>query len=322
MSTNSTMITINNVIEFIELNIKEEITLDDISNHVNLSKYHLNRIFKALTHKKLMEYVRNRQLTYSVYDLINTDLKIIDIAIEYNFQYEQSYIRSFKNTFGISPEKFRKEKSALKITDKINLKYITKIENDGIIINPIIKIKPKFTIIGIKYKLYWKNIDVLNEDSTNFYENQKNIIESSMLQEMDIANQVATDFNENQKYKIENALFPETYIAFIDNINESKDYIYYTTSLQVSNNKKIPTGMFCNQIPTQKYAVFKYIGLLHPRDLTFANLKEIHMYIFSVWLEKSGYTLSNDYYFQFIDNSIVREDYCEMDYYIPINLKT
>ena len=102
----------SSVIEYIEANIREKIDLDDISCHVGLSKFHLNRIFKAITNRQLMDYVRNRKLTLSLFDLLNTSLKISDISAEYGFHHEQSYIRSFKNTIGLSPNQFRIEKPA------------------------------------------------------------------------------------------------------------------------------------------------------------------------------------------------------------------
>lgn len=302
MGINSPMGTINNVIEFIELNIKEELTLDNISNDVNLSKYHLNRIFNAITHKKLMDYVKNRKLSQSVYDLLNTDLKIIDISFEYNYKYEQSYIRSFKKTFGISPEKFRKERPTLKITDKINLNYLTAIGTNGIIIDPVIVLKPKFSIVGTKHKLYLKDIDVTNENK------------------IDLSHEVVLDFGYNQRLKIENPINPKELIIFFSNLNEceNKDYIYFTPSQLVPNNSKALTNMFYAKIPTQKYAVFKYIGLHPPEHTNFAKLKSIQMYIFSVWIKNSCYMLADDYYLQVMDTRVCREDYSEVDFYIPI----
>jgi AraC family transcriptional regulator len=40
--------------------------------------------------------------------LLGTNCKLLDIALEYGFEYEQSYLRSFKREFGVTPGKFRK----------------------------------------------------------------------------------------------------------------------------------------------------------------------------------------------------------------------
>jgi AraC family transcriptional regulator len=43
-------------------------------------------------------------------------MNIVDIAIEYGFDYEQSYIRSFKREFGITPGSLRKNGQIVKTT--------------------------------------------------------------------------------------------------------------------------------------------------------------------------------------------------------------
>jgi AraC family transcriptional regulator len=116
---------INSIINFVEDNIKKDITLEIISQCVHLSKFHTDRIFKAMTNRSLMDYVRCRKLSHSLNSLLHTNMKIVEISLEYSFKYEQSYIRSFKRTFQISPGKFRKEKPEIEIVDKLSLNYIT-----------------------------------------------------------------------------------------------------------------------------------------------------------------------------------------------------
>jgi len=148
------------IVSYIEENIKKNTTLDDISQYVGISKYHLDRLFKATTKNLLMNYVKNRKLTHSINDLLNTDLKIIDISNEYNFNYEQSYVRSFKRTFKISPGKFRSEHPALEIIDVLNTDFLNPIQESGLIIKPKIKIKPQFSLIGIKHIINSKEDEI------------------------------------------------------------------------------------------------------------------------------------------------------------------
>lgn len=117
---------VNRVVKYIEENLKENITLESISSYVKISKYHLNRIFKEVTNNQLMHYVKYRKLTSSINELLYTDLRIVDIAMEYKFEHEQSYIRSFKNTFNISPGTFRKSKPGVEIIDKLNTDFMNR----------------------------------------------------------------------------------------------------------------------------------------------------------------------------------------------------
>lgn len=112
---------IHNLIQLIEENIHENLDLDVLAEETGFSKYYIDRLFKALTGQTLINYVRGRRLTRSLDDLVNTRLHIIDIAQEYRFSYEQTYIRAFKQQFHMTPAQYmRKYVSAGKIFQQRN----------------------------------------------------------------------------------------------------------------------------------------------------------------------------------------------------------
>ena len=100
-------------IGYIEDNLHNKITLDDIAMSCGISKYHLHRLFKSLTGEPLMEYVQARKLSDSIFELKDTNKRIIDISLDYGFDYEQSYIRAFRKKFGFTPLKVRSEPVSL-----------------------------------------------------------------------------------------------------------------------------------------------------------------------------------------------------------------
>lgn len=286
---------LQNAIDYIEDHIHEKLTLDTIAAATNLSKYHLHRIFKAVTREKLMDYTRNRKLTHSIHELLHTNLKLIDIAYEYGFDYEQSYIRSFYRLFKMTPTHFRTIKPQVAITDKITPAYLQCLENDSILVNPRIIIRPEFLVVGIKHTLRFADEDF-------FYK----------------VNKLGNEFFYIQKRQIQHAKSPHIYIGIIKYVENITDYKYYITSIEVSHVEKVPPGMISYLVPSQKYAVFTYIGRHHPRQTTLKNLLCIYEYIFKTWLPLSGYIFSGLYQMEYIDASIAREDYCEIDIYIPI----
>ncbi len=295
MEHNSLQNIIERAIDFIECNIKTTITLDEISLNVNLSKFYLNRLFHEISGTTLMHYVKNRKLSSSIYELLNTNLKISDIAAEYGFNYEQSYIRAFENKFSISPDRFRKQRPILNITDKINLSYIRAIGENAVIFAPSIVIRAEFLIAGIKYRI--------NEEyDRQFFE----------------ANLKGNDFYYKRRHEIENVIYPDTYIGFVDYKTGEEGFTYYLPSVQVSAKGHIPEDMTFHKVPTGKYAVFKYIGLHHARQINIGNLYDTFQYIYDDWLPKSGYSQSAAYHFEKCDESISREDYCELELFIPI----
>jgi len=106
---------LKNVLIDIEKGIKNNITAFTLSKRYNLSEIHLRRLFSFAFNRPISGYIRSRTLTESLNDLLHTDKNIIDIALEYGFSFENSYSRSFKREFGISPDNFRKSRKISKI---------------------------------------------------------------------------------------------------------------------------------------------------------------------------------------------------------------
>jgi len=122
---------LENVLLDIEEGIRENIDAYTLSKRYNLSEVHLRRLFNFAFNRTISGYIRSRTLSESLNDLLNTDRKVIDIALEYGFGYEQSYSRSFKREFGTSPNNLRKSGQIVKIQQPLHLKSIAAIfQND------------------------------------------------------------------------------------------------------------------------------------------------------------------------------------------------
>jgi AraC family transcriptional regulator len=102
---------LKNVLIDIEEGLRNGVNSDIIAKKHTLSSIHLQRLFKFTFKQSLGAYIRSRKLMSSLESLLSTNSKLLDIALEYGFEYEQSYLRSFKREFGITPGKFRKLKN-------------------------------------------------------------------------------------------------------------------------------------------------------------------------------------------------------------------
>jgi len=105
---------LENILIDVEAGIKEGINVGILAKKYSLSYPHLNRLFKFTFKLPLAKYIHSRRLAESMSDLLKTDKKIINIALEYGFDYEQSYNRAFKREFGIPPGEFRKSRNIAK----------------------------------------------------------------------------------------------------------------------------------------------------------------------------------------------------------------
>ena len=90
--------TINTAIAYMEDHLNEQITLEDIAKHVNLSVFHFHRAFSMLTGMSPSEYLRKRRLSKAAAELIDSDDKVIDIALKYGYETPESFTKSAVST--------------------------------------------------------------------------------------------------------------------------------------------------------------------------------------------------------------------------------
>ena len=96
---------LNNMIQYIEKNLTENIEYRKLAKIVGVSEYNVQRIFMFLTNISLAEYIRKRRLSKAFEELKTTDIKVIDLAVKYKYNSAISFTRAFKNMFGITPSR-------------------------------------------------------------------------------------------------------------------------------------------------------------------------------------------------------------------------
>lgn len=284
--------TIEICVDYIENNIYNKITLDELSLETGISKYYLHRMFKSLTGESIIEYVQSRKLSSSISELVYTNKRIIDIAMDYGFNYEQSYIRAFKKKFGHTPLKIRTDELSLLLTEKINPSDILTVDN-SITYKPFFVFKQKFNIVGNEHKILSKS-----GDST--------------------ANEYGRDFFYNCKDKVNNSVNSHIYLGYTDWSENDKGYIYYMPSVQVKDLNNIPNGMKGVSIPAHKYVVFRFIGFFKPDDIKGKHVGRVLAHLYRKWIFQSDFKFADSFRLEYIDTSLTKDNYCELDIYQPI----
>lgn len=94
--------------DYISENLDEDLLLDDLSQVVNISKYHFNRLFSTQLGVSVYSYIQLQRFKRASYQLVfNTDLKVIDIALDARFDSPEAFSRAFKKVFKVTPTEFR-----------------------------------------------------------------------------------------------------------------------------------------------------------------------------------------------------------------------
>ena len=100
---------INRAILYIQDNLTKELTLETVSAVANYSPNYFSEIFKKETGTTFNAYVRNMRLLFAQKLLIYSNLSVTEICFECGFKDYSNFMRCFKNSFGTSPNLFRKE---------------------------------------------------------------------------------------------------------------------------------------------------------------------------------------------------------------------
>lgn len=286
---------IKNTTEYIESNLLESLNLDNISKNVNISKFHLLRIWKGATSTGLMEYVRRRRIAQSLADLINDCNSIEFISSKYSFGCERTYNRVFKEEYNITPAKWRRNPCPLKILDRFNADFMS-CAGEGLVFLRSITVLPAFSIAGPEY-----------------------IVDAKENMEFQTANKYGIDFFYNSRQKVINPVEKDVYIGLTTVLSKSDGYTLYQPSVQINQSSIIPPDMKLKRVPPHKYGVFTYMGPHRPEEISSKTLCEIWKHVFITWMPTVQFNLKETFSFERINYAKCNKHYCECDLFYPIS---
>ena len=95
------------VISYIETHLDGKLDLEQISEAVHYSKYHLHRVFTNTVGMTVHDYVVRRQLTEAAKLLVFSDKSIIEVAFICGYESQQAFSSAFKSMYKIPPAEYR-----------------------------------------------------------------------------------------------------------------------------------------------------------------------------------------------------------------------
>ncbi len=102
---------INSVLDYIEQHLAEPLTLEELSDVANFSRFHFHRIFSVFMGETLSHFIWRLRLEKAAVLLANDSKKTVsEIALDCGFSSPSSFSRSFKKYFELTPLEWRKEK--------------------------------------------------------------------------------------------------------------------------------------------------------------------------------------------------------------------
>ncbi len=149
---------LNQVIDYIEDHLSDDLSLEMISEYAGVSDYHFRKIFFYLSGLTLNEYIKNRKLSEANKDLLQGE-KVTDVAFKYGYQSVDGFTRAFKKWSGFLPSEVIKtgiSKSFPPLSFVITVK-------GGISMEFRIEDKPAFNLVGVSKRVPMQFEGVNNE---------------------------------------------------------------------------------------------------------------------------------------------------------------
>ena len=255
----------NNALTYIESHLTEVIDFKVLSKIALCSEYHFKRMFSFLSGISLSEYIRRRRLTLAALELKDSNLRIIDIAMKYEYGSADSFSRAFYSVHGILPSEARNESAQIKAFPRMTFQLSIQ---GGCEMNCRIVEKEPFRLVGYKKRVPMVFSGV-NPEITKMYEllTSEVIVQLKSLSNIEPTGMISasTNFSEGR----------------MDEKGELDHYIgVATTSSDVGDFDEL-------EVESNTWAVFESIG---PFPET---LQKIWGRIYSEWFPSSGYESVN-----------------------------
>lgn len=273
---------LNHAIDYMEEHLTDNITCEDVAEHIYISSFHFQRTFNLLTGITVGEYLRNRRLSLAGQELLKGEEKVIDIALKYGYETPESFSKAFSRFHGITPNQAKKEGSVLKSFNRLVIKI--KLEGGNTMDYRIVK-KDAFKVVA-KTRLF--SCETSQQDIPKFWNEYYNTgLAGKVCGMMGIC---AQPKNDTRIWK-------------------------YGIGCEEKFANEIPKNFEVLEIPSYTWAIFTCVG---PMPNAIQDMWER---VYSEWLPQADYELISDYdieYYTEGDNT--KKDYVS-EIWIPVKHK-
>jgi len=279
--------------------LEEDISAQDVADHVYLSPFFLQRGFSLMTGYGIGEYLRNRRLYQAAIDLLESDNKVIDIAFRYCYDTPESFTKAFTRFHGATPSQVR---SGAAVNVFLPLKINLTIQGGSQMDYKIAPMFP-FKVIGFQ-KIF--------DTETSYSEIPKfwNEICEKYANSVYAGNAPANPY---EQALVDNCI--GEYGVCIDDIGDGK-FRYLIAGKYTGG--EIPEGMVVYEFPRGNWAVFNCVG---PNPET---LQSVNTRIFNEWLPGNPeYELSGNATVEWYDcvNGMMTDPDYHSAIWVPVKAK-
>ena len=281
---------IQETLRYVEANLLTVTSPKEVALAVHVSVSYLQTSFPMITGFSIGEYIRNRRLYLAAMDLLEKDVKVIDISEKYGYETPESFTKAFSRFHDATPNEIKKKKKPIKTFLPMKLSISVKGADT---VDVMIEKAPATRLAG-KGKLFssetrFREIPRFAKDTledlsgTPFMELAKSGLYGVSVGETDVVLNAEgkpwlSDYSEEEAKEI----------AFAEN------FLYFLGA-EVKGDE-VPEGMSVIELPETMWAKFRC------KDDSVKGLQDLRIYIFCEWLlDNDEYDLVGEYNTEFYD---------------------
>ena len=247
---------ISQAIDYIESNLTEDISYDEAAKIACCSTYYFQRIFSYVSGVTLSDYIRRRRMTAAAFELLQSDMKVMDVSLKYGYKSPTAFNRAFQSVHGVSPTIARAQGTLLNAYPPMSFSILV---TGGENMNYRIETKEAIRIVGVRKELQEDMEE--NQGIVPVFWNKT--LGSTLFSE--ICGLADKDPNG---------------ILGVTAYRNPQDIYYY---IAASTDKPVPDGMVEFEIPAATWVVFECNG--HFKE----SVQTIFKRFLTEWLPVSGY---------------------------------
>ena len=146
-----------NILNYLNSNLNQKISIDDISKKFNFNKAYIMRLFKKEIGITITTYLNKRKIYNSLKEFKDKNNTFLKIALKNGFYNQEYFSETFKNIMEITPREYKKflfrKNNCNKEKTKLILKKIIEMEEWNEKIAYYLKNKKPLILVKIK-KIY------------------------------------------------------------------------------------------------------------------------------------------------------------------------
>jgi len=267
---------IQKTLDFIEINISEDIDLEELAKIASLSSFYYQRLFSRLVKKPVREYIKLRRLSKAC-ELLDNTRRILDIALDCGFGSHETFTRAFKDAYGITPEQYRQHPVMLNQFDKPELLLCYTMIDEGV---PLIS---DGLVLEMNHKTLDKPITFMGVTGFIPIEGQLPLGEATGV---DMPGEVWRRFHETRHQIPRLPSGREVGVAFMGNAPEGS-FTYFSGAEVEADIKDDNFQTWI--LPAREYVVCSFEAENFEKLVTVAINKAVKYS--GLWLEKHGLTM-------------------------------